>query len=167
MPAGDVLPRRVGAALIDIGVILVLLLVIAGIFGDQNATAVREKIGGRGPAGLFLLLTFLYFFVSELAWAQTIGKRVLKLKVTCLDGTKPPAVPTLLRNVVRIIDWLPAAYVVGFISLIATGPRRQRLGDLVAKTYVVPLTNGVAAPPPDDEQPPPPSDDDVLASILR
>lgn len=165
MAADDVLPRRVGAAVIDVGIILVLLLVITGIFGDQNATAVREKIGGRGPAGLFLLLTFLYFFVSELAWAQTIGKRVLKLKVTGLDGTKAPAGPILVRNVIRIIDWLPALYLVGVACVFATGPRRQRLGDLAAKTHVGPVTDGAVALPPDE--PPPASDDDVLASILR
>lgn len=165
MAAGDVLTRRVMAALIDVGVILVLLLVIAGVFGDQNATGVRDKIGGRGPAGLFLLLTFLYFFVSELAWTQTIGKRALKLRVARLDGTKPAAGPTLVRNLVRLVDWLPALYLVGFISAFATGSRRQRLGDLAAQTLVVPITN--AAEPPPDEPPPPASDDDVLASILR
>ena len=166
MSPGDVLPRRAAAALIDIGVILVLLGIVAGLFGDQNATGVREKIGGRGPTGLFLLLTFLYFFLSELAWAQTIGKRVLKLKVALLDGTKPATGPILVRNLIRIIDWLPVAYLVGFISAFATGPRRQRLGDIAAKTHVVVVTDGAAAPP-TDQPPPPDSDDDVLASILR
>jgi uncharacterized RDD family membrane protein YckC len=71
-----------------------------------------------------------------------------------------------VRNLVRFIDWLPALYLIGFISAFATGPRRQRLGDLAAKTHVVAITDGVGAPPP-DEPPPPASDDDVLASILR
>ena len=159
------LGRRVGAALIDIGVVLVLALVIGGIFGDPSATGVREKIGGKGPAALFILLAFLYYLISEIAWAQTIGKRALKLKVAMLDGTKPGAGAMFVRNLVRVIDALPAFYVVGLVTVLATGQRRQRLGDLAAKTHVVAIVDDAGAPP--DEPPPPPTDDDVLASVLR
>jgi hypothetical protein len=34
------------------------------------------------------------------------------------------------------VDWLPLLYLVGFIAMLVTGPRRQRLGDLAAKTNV-------------------------------
>jgi hypothetical protein len=37
---------------------------------------------------------------------------------------------------VRVVDWLPAFYLVGFIAMLATGARRQRLGDLAADTRI-------------------------------
>jgi hypothetical protein len=50
---------------------------------------------------------------------------------------------------VRVVDWLPAFYLVGFISMLATGARRQRLGDLAADTRIaraVPMRHrGLAA----------------------
>jgi hypothetical protein len=41
-----------------------------------------------------------------------------------------------VRNFLRIVDFLPAFYVIGVISILVTG-RNQRLGDLAAGTLVV------------------------------
>jgi len=41
-----------------------------------------------------------------------------------------------VRTLLRIVDWLPALYLVGFIAMLATGERRMRLGDLAARTRV-------------------------------
>jgi hypothetical protein len=41
-----------------------------------------------------------------------------------------------IRTVVRLVDWLPLLYLVGFLTLLATGARRQRLGDLAARTGI-------------------------------
>jgi len=38
----------------------------------------------------------------------------------------------------RIVDGLPFFYLVGFITMLATGARRQRIGDLATKSHVVP-----------------------------
>jgi hypothetical protein len=40
------------------------------------------------------------------------------------------------RTLLRIIDWLPLLYLAGFITMLATGTRRQRVGDLAARTAV-------------------------------
>src|SRR5256886_11838744 len=67
-----------------------------------------------------------------------------------------------IRNVVRIVDFLPYGYGVGLVVLFVNG-RGKRLGDLAAGTIVVKdsdhiglwqLAGGQAAPPP---TPPPPS----------
>jgi uncharacterized RDD family membrane protein YckC len=89
---------------------------------------------------------------------------VLGLRVVGADGGPASAGAILVRNVVRFVDWLPLLYIVGAISLFATGPRRQRLGDLAAKTRVVAIGTE-----PDEPAPPPPrpSDEDVIASVLR
>ena len=162
---GEVLGRRIVAALIDVALIGILLVVIAKTLGNEEAREYSLWAETQGaPRALFFLLTFAYYFGTELVWAQTLGKRVMKLRVVRDDGTRAPAGPVFIRNFVRLFDWLPSLYLVGVITLVATGERRARLGDLAAKTKVVgddvPLEP--PAPPPE-----PPGDDEVLAQIMR
>jgi uncharacterized RDD family membrane protein YckC len=162
---GDVLGRRIAASLIDIGVMFVLLALVAGIFGNETAAgaSVEAKIRG-GPSVLFVLLAFAYFVATERMSGQTVGKRVMKLRVVGADGAPPTTGAVVIRNVVRLVDWLPFFYVVGAITVFATGERRIRLGDLAAKTRVVAADAPPPAPPATPERP---DDDDVLAQILR
>ncbi len=163
---GDVLGRRIAATLIDIGILFVLLALVAGLFGNETASdaSVAVKVRG-GPMVLFLLLAFAYFVATEKLSGQTIGKRVMKLRVVGSDGAQPSTRAVLLRNVLRFVDWLPFFYVVGLIAVFATGERRQRLGDIVAKTRVIAADAPPAQEPP--ERPDRPDDDDILAQVLR
>lgn len=163
---GDVLGRRIAAAIIDAFIIVVLLVVIAKTLGDEGETkrSLWAETEG-GPRTIFLLLTFAYYFGTELAWAQTIGKRVMKLRVVRVDGGKLGAGPAAIRNLVRFIDALPVLYIVGAITVFATGERRQRLGDLAAKTKVI--ADDTPPPPPPNERRDRPEDDDILAQVLR
>jgi uncharacterized RDD family membrane protein YckC len=162
---GDVLGRRIVAAAIDVALIGVLLIVIAKTLGNEEAREYSLWAETQGaPRALFLLLTFAYYFGTELVWAQTLGKRVMKLRVVRDDAAKAGAGPIAIRNLVRAIDWLPSLYIVGVITVFVTGERRVRLGDLAARTKVV----ADDAPPPRPPQPPErPGDDDVLAQIMR
>ncbi len=162
---GDVTGRRIIAAFIDAAIIAILLVVIAKGLGEEGTTKRSLWAETQGaPRTLFLLLTFAYFFGTELAWAQTLGKRVMKIRVVREDGGKLHAGPAAIRNLVRFIDALPVLYVVGGIAVFATGQRRARLGDLAAKTKVV---ADDAPPPPPSERRDRPEDDDILAQVLR
>ncbi|MDP8967578.1 MAG: RDD family protein [Actinomycetota bacterium] len=162
---GDVLGRRVVAAVIDVAIIGILLVVIAKGLGNEEVREYSLWAETQGaPRALFFLLTFAYFFGTELAWAQTLGKRVMKLRVVSEDGTKPGAGPVAIRNLVRAVDWLPTLYIVGAITLFATGERRVRLGDLAARTKVVADDATPPQPPQPSERP---GDDDALAQIMR
>jgi uncharacterized RDD family membrane protein YckC len=161
---GDVLGRRIVAAVIDVAIIGILLIVIAKGLGNEDARQYSLWAETQGaPRALFFLLTFAYFFGTELVWAQTLGKRVMKLRVVRDDGTKAPAGPIFLRNLVRVVDWLPSLYIVGAVTVFATGERRARLGDMAAKTKVV-ADDGT---PPEAPPPERPGDDEVLAQIMR
>jgi uncharacterized RDD family membrane protein YckC len=163
MEAGQILGRRFAAAVIDVLIILVLLVVVAKTLGDEGAT--RRSIWAEtqgGPRLVFLLLTFAYFFGTEVVWAQTVGKRVLKLRVVRIDGSRLSAGPAAIRNIVRFIDWLPGAYIVGAIVLFTFGNKSRRLGDMAARTTVV--ANDTPPPPP--PAPDRPSDDEVLTQVL-
>jgi len=162
---GDVLGRRIVAAVIDVGIIGILLIVVAKGLGNEEARAYSLWAETQGaPRALFFLLTFVYLFGTELVWAQTLGKRVMKLRVVRDDGTKAPAGPIFIRNLVRIVDWLPSLYIVGAVTVFATGPRRVRLGDMAAKTKVVADDGTPPEPLPPPQQP---GDEDVLAQIMR
>lgn len=162
---GDVLGRRIVAAVIDVALVGVLLVVIAKILGDEEAREYSLWAETQGaPRTLFFLLTFAYFCGTELVWGQTLGKRVMKLRVVRDNGTKAAAGPVFIRNLVRPVDWLPSLYVVGAITIFATGERRLRLGDLAAKTKVVADDGKPPQPPPPPERP---GDEDVLAQIMR
>ncbi|MEA2187731.1 MAG: hypothetical protein QOK16_2742, partial [Solirubrobacteraceae bacterium] len=122
MEGGQILGRRVAAAVIDTLIVLILLVVVAKTLGDEGATkrSIWAETSGS-PRAVFLLLAFAYFVGTELVWAQTIGKRVMKLRVVRLDGGKLGAGPAAIRNVVRFIDAFPALYIVGAIVLFTIG----------------------------------------------
>jgi len=161
----DVIGRRIGAALIDLAVLVLLLLLVGGIVGNDTAADAPDSARfGALDRLLILCLAFGYYWVSETVWGQTIGKRVLAIRVVRADGGKPGAGAVFVRTLLRIVDSFPGVYIVGLIAVFATGSRRQRVGDMAAKTRVV-----AADAPIDDHRPPPPppSDDDVVASVLR
>ncbi len=163
---GEVLGRRIVAALIDVALIGILLVVIAKTLGNEEAREYSLWAETQGaPRALFFLLTFAYFFGTELVWAQTLGKRVMKLRVVRDDATPAGAGPIAIRNLVRAIDWLPSLYIVGIVTVFATGERRVRRGDLAAKTKVV--ADDAPPPSPPSERRDRPEDDDILAQVLR
>ncbi len=78
-----------------------------------------------------------YFAVFEAMWGgQTPGKRTVGLRVIKVSGEPITTYEALLRNLLRIVDQMPAIYAVGVLSVFFTS-RNQRLGDLVAGTVVV------------------------------
>ena len=86
--------------------------------------------------GLFFLI-FGYVFLFEWLWnGQTPGKKISGLRVIRDDGRPLDFSSAAVRNIVRIADFLPAAYGVGVISIFAN-PKLKRLGDLAAGTLVV------------------------------
>ncbi|TVR47873.1 MAG: RDD family protein [Puniceicoccaceae bacterium] len=90
---------------------------------------------------LAILLTFLlsigYSMVLELFWrGQTVGKRLLGLRVIDAHGLKLRPSQVILRNLLRAVDSLPVFYFVGGLAALLH-PRYQRPGDLAAGTVVV------------------------------
>jgi uncharacterized RDD family membrane protein YckC len=139
-PAGsdDVLGRRIAAGLIDVALLIVLFVVLGVTIGDTKTEGGNNTVALNGwPFLLYLALVLLYYFVLEAIWRASLGKLLLGLRVVGRDGGRPSAGAIALRTLLRIVDWLPFFYLVGFIALLATGTRRQRLGDLAAKTRVV------------------------------
>lgn len=165
---GDVLGRRIAAGIIDLCIVLVIALVVGGLVGNEVGAddSAAARFGALDRV-LLIGLIFGYYWASEAVWAQTVGKRVMKLRVVRVDGSDAGPGPTFVRTLLRAIDGL-FFYVVGLIVIFASGTRRQRLGDMAAKTKVV--ADAAPPPPPPDERPERtdrPGDDDILAQVLR
>lgn len=78
-----------------------------------------------------------YFAISETVWnGRTLGKLVFGLRVVGDRGEPLRVSQAVIRNLVRIADFLPLLYMIGVIALFAGG-RGKRLGDMVAGTVVV------------------------------
>lgn len=77
-----------------------------------------------------------YHVLFEGATGQTVGKRVVGITVVGVNGDPCSFRAAAVRTVARAVDWLPAGYFLGFLSMSVT-ERRQRLGDVVGGTVVV------------------------------
>ena|SRR5579864_168440 len=88
---------------------------------------------------------FAYGALLEGFWnGQTIGKRLFHLRVIDHTGLPLRIEQAWVRNLMRVFDGLPLAYLVGGISVLSS-PLMQRFGDRVAGTLVVRQTP-LAAP---------------------
>jgi Tol biopolymer transport system component/uncharacterized RDD family membrane protein YckC len=136
-PTESVLGLRIGAALIDLALLFGLLIVLALAIGESEVEGGGVSLSLHGAdAGLYFALVLLYYFGLEAALGQTIGKLLFGLRVVGPDGAWPSMFRVAVRTLLRIVDWLPLLYLLGFIVIMA-GSRRRRLGDLVAGTGLV------------------------------
>jgi len=124
--------------LIQFGFFFVFGMLAAVLFGSL---ANRINLLGKWVLAAFIVLDFLlvwgYFALFEAYWrGQTPGKHIMKLRVIKDSGRQITLFEAMSRNLVRIIDYLPALYLTGVITMLCT-KRHQRLGDLAAGTIVV------------------------------
>jgi uncharacterized RDD family membrane protein YckC len=77
-----------------------------------------------------------YIFCELLMRGQTPGKRGMRIRVIRDDGTAVTANEVLIRNIVRIVDFLPASYALGGLVMFFH-PMSKRLGDVAAGTIVI------------------------------
>jgi hypothetical protein len=83
------------------------------------------------------LVTIGYFILFEVLWnGQTPGKKLAGIRVVKRGGLPLTSRDVLLRNLVRLVDYLPSYCFAGLISFFAS-KNQQRLGDLVADTVVI------------------------------
>src|SRR5579871_4978857 len=125
---------RGGAVLVDTLIQLaVLLLVSAALAGASVAVSSFLDSFSRGTGmlilGVWVLALFAistgYFMVFEIVWnGQTPGKRLLGLRVIRESGYPIRPVDSVVRNLVRIVDWLPIAYGIGVLVMLVN--RRSR-----------------------------------------
>lgn len=86
---------------------------------------------------IYFVVTIGYGICLEWLWnGQTLGKRLLCLRVEDEGGHRLHFSQIVVRNLLRFVDSLPAFYFVGGVTAVLN-PRAQRLGDIAAGTIVV------------------------------
>jgi uncharacterized RDD family membrane protein YckC len=131
------LGSRFAAQLLDL-LVLTAILVALGLAGFGIAV-----VSGQALLGLlvFVVLGFAsiwaYWILQEALWSgQTVGKYVLHLRVIDARGGPISVGQAVIRNLLRIVDFLPWSYALGTVVMFGT-VRSQRLGDLAAGTIVI------------------------------
>jgi uncharacterized RDD family membrane protein YckC len=138
---------RGAAAVVDTALQFAAMGVIGVALTSSYVTtaAFLPFLGGEGAGtllvGLFvfgvLLVTGGYFMLFEIVWSgQTPGKRLVGLRVIRESGYPMRPVDGVIRNLVRIVDWLPGMYGIGVLTMLLN-KRAKRLGDFASGTIVV------------------------------
>lgn len=77
-----------------------------------------------------------FIFFELLLKGKTPGKAALKLRVVRKDGRAADVSGILIRNIIRMIDFLPFMYAIGMIAIFINKDCR-RIGDIVGGTVVI------------------------------
>lgn len=127
--------ERITGYIIDWLVIIAYCIIIFATIGFGSA-------GGffNGYAWIVIIVfipPFFYHLLSEILLnGQSIGKKVMGIKVISLTGAQPSIGQYLIRWLFRILDFSVAGGLIALLLVIVT-QKKQRLGDVVAGTTLV------------------------------
>ena len=141
-PEGVVFPFRLATPVsrlvawaVDKAAIMVAWAVVSALIRLLGMIS-ADTAQGLMVIGYFAVSTG-YAIVLEWVWnGQTLGKRVMHLRVMDERGLPLQFSQVVVRNLLRAVDALPVAYLVGGLTAFATR-KAQRLGDVAAATIVV------------------------------
>ena len=132
--------RRAVAVILDSIVLAIpffaLGTLIASITGETTAGGFQLE-GGSALLlfGLMGVIGFGYYILLEAYYGQTLGKRLVGIRVVTADGSRIGLSDSVVRNVLRFVDGI-FAYLVGAV-FIWLSDTNQRLGDRIGDTYIV------------------------------
>lgn len=123
---------RLGAFVVDMFVMMAMYFVLVKLNESNLLAYLNEHFVGY----MLWLMPLLYPLVCETSFSgQTLGKKILKIRVVTLDGGGPKITSLILRWLMLPFD-IVMAMGIGELCIFFT-KRQQRLGDIVAGTWVV------------------------------
>lgn len=130
------LGERVAARLIDFGLFLAVFLVFLLLFSlmgilSSGGLVITVMIGIYAGGFVFYDLLCEIFMNG-----QSIGKRLMKIKVISLDGSQATLGQYFIRWVFRIVDFTLTQWL-GALICVAVTENKQRIGDIVAGTTLI------------------------------
>ncbi|MFP6905469.1 MAG: RDD family protein [Verrucomicrobiota bacterium] len=126
---------RMLAVLLDTVILIGVNMVLSQLL--QPLFILNPDMARLFTAMLFFLLGFAYFIVQEWQYkGQTLGKRLMRIRVMDEQGLRLQFSQVTVRNLFRVLDAFPLFYLVGGMAVVLNR-HGKRLGDLVANTIVV------------------------------
>ena len=133
--------------------IIDMLIKIAYLLGFSylifNFFGFEQMMNNLDPCSQIAIIIILYspfifysLVLESLFEGQTLGKRVMRIKVVKIEGYQAGFGDYLIRWLFRIIDVLIGTGVIGLITMILNS-KTQRLGDMAAGTAVISLKNDI------------------------
>jgi uncharacterized RDD family membrane protein YckC len=133
-----------------IGVILALLILSGTLFIAEKyyfdfykyvVVLISSSFNNFYVAGLFMMIVlkfvFLFNIISEIIMkGQSIGKKIVGIRVVDHNGDSAGVMGIILRNLFRVIDFLPSFFLGGLFVMIFN-KREKRIGDIISKTIVI------------------------------
>lgn len=128
---------------LDYGIMMLYSIFAFTLLSKSGALDSGDKWLSWGIASLAGLPIFLYPLVLEtLMEGQTVGKRILKIKVVKIDGTRATFYQYFIRWVCNAVDIFMSMGGLGLTSIILSS-KSQRIGDLAADTAVISIKEDI------------------------
>lgn len=123
------------------GLFLLAVLPVAVATGQLETTASGvdaslDGAAGTAAFGLWLALGIGYHTLLEWRFGKTLGKYLVGIRVTAADGSPLGLGASVVRNVLRLVDFLPFVYLIGIVAILVSGGN-ERLGDRFGGSAVV------------------------------
>ena len=154
---------RMGAQIIDVLLTVAAMIAVLVLFAVIGS--ISFSTFGAIAAFLFFFIRIPYYVLSELAWnGQTIGKRMTSIRVVAHDGGSLSPHALVARNLMKeaevflpgtlvfalstsepVTSLIAAVWIIAALAVPLMNPRRRRLGDMIAGTYVIHLPVAVLA----------------------
>ena len=138
--------HRILAFGIDLLIMMAYLISIYLLLAYTGLSVILEGMDGWSQmavqALLFLPVMFYSLFFETFFEGQSLGKKLVRIKVVKIEGYQASFGDYLIRWLFRMIDIVISSGVIGFISIIMNN-KAQRLGDMAAGTSVITLRNNV------------------------
>jgi uncharacterized RDD family membrane protein YckC len=122
--------KRIFGGLIDHGLVMTITIIYTIAFGHPNEEG-GQSVEGAATLPVFLFWVIYFPFIEGLT-GQTLGKKLMGIRVFTLSGGQISFGTSLVRHLFDIID---VSFAVG-ILVMRSSDRKQRIGDLIAKTLV-------------------------------
>lgn len=121
--------------------VAVLILQVAGLFDSLDFVGQTVDTLSKAAVAVMLILYFVliwgyHVFFETTRHGRTPGKKLAGIQVIKLDGGPISFRDSMIRNLLRIADYLPVFYTAGAVSILAS-KNGQRLGDMAAGTVVI------------------------------
>lgn len=140
----------IGHRILAFGVdLLIMIAYVISVYTFLNSIGFMEVLNRMDrwsqaavQSIIFLPVMFYSLIFETFFEGQSLGKKLVRIKVVKIEGYQASFGDYLIRWLFRMIDIVISSGVVGLISIIIN-KKAQRLGDMAAGTSVITLRNNV------------------------